>query len=271
MIQGGPYRLASWSEIRRIVQGHGWAMLAATGLSGVEVAHVPCLLDPHHDGGGDIEQLVLLGHIGRADPVRAAILSAVEGLLVFTGAHGYVSPTWYGEGTYVPTWNYVTVHARGPLEPLEGEECMDVLRLTVDHFEAFMPTPWSLEAAKKYARQIAGGALAFRIKTTRVTARAKLSQDKPEPIRRRVIKALKREPAGASALAGEMRRVMQSEPDALPEAPVVTHAQRSGPAPLRFQTAETAPLIDASTASMSRQQREGLTTAVHPGWILTRR
>jgi transcriptional regulator len=210
VIEGGPYRLDSPSEARRIVRENGWALLVADGTDGLEASHVPCLLDPRRDKGRDAPQLIIVGHIGRADPMRRAILSGAEALLVFSGPHGYVSPTWYGEGTYVPTWNYVTVHAHGSLEALEGEAGFEVLRRTVAHLEASLPEPWSFErsGAEPYARQIAGGALVFRMETTRITTRAKLSQDKPSRVRARVIAALERGAGAGPPLAAEMRRFL---------------------------------------------------------------
>jgi len=207
MIEHGAHRLDSMAQARRILRGHGWATLIAEGPSGIEASHTPCLLDPHRDEGDEAPGLVILGHVGRPDPITPAILGGKEALLIFAGPHGYVSPTWYGEGTYVQTLNYVTVHARGPLEPLEDEDCLEVLRATIDHFEAPLPEPWSLDGgdAEPYARRIVGGAVGFRMTTTRVTARAKLSQEKPLRIRERVVDVLDAGASGGLALAEEMR------------------------------------------------------------------
>ena len=86
--------------IRRI----GFATLVTTGL---EANHLPMLL-----GGG-----VLRGHVARANPVWKQGDGAA--LAIFLGAHAYVSPGWYPSkaltGKAVPTWNYITVHARGAI------------------------------------------------------------------------------------------------------------------------------------------------------------
>ena len=57
----------------------------------------------------------LRGHVARANPVWKA--GEGEALAIFLGPHAYVSPNWYPSkaetGKAVPTWNYITVHARG--------------------------------------------------------------------------------------------------------------------------------------------------------------
>jgi transcriptional regulator len=37
----------------------------------------------------------------------------------FVGPHAYISPTWYGTPNQVPTWNYVSIEARGRVQLLE--------------------------------------------------------------------------------------------------------------------------------------------------------
>jgi predicted FMN-binding regulatory protein PaiB len=95
-------RSASMVDVRRLIREHGWAVLVTAAGGILQAAHVPCLLDRDRDLGGDAEQLVIVGHTARADPVSAALRAGNESLLIFQGAHGYVSPAWYGEGTYLP-------------------------------------------------------------------------------------------------------------------------------------------------------------------------
>lgn len=84
--------------VRRI----GFATMVTTGM---EANHLPMLLQ---DG-------MLRGHVARANPVWKAGDGAA--LAIFLGPHAYVSPSWYPSkaetGKAVPTWNYLTVHARG--------------------------------------------------------------------------------------------------------------------------------------------------------------
>ena len=204
LVQPG-YAMRSMSEVRRTIAAGGWAILTTHGPAGLRAAHLPCLLDPEHDRGGDAEELVILGHIARADP---QYLDG-EVLLVFQGPHGYVSAAWYETDPFVPTWNYIAVHVTGVPELLDGREAFAVLERTVEHFEARRERPWRLEGVpREYAERIQGGVVAFRLRATRVEAKAKLSQDKAPEVRDRVIAALERPgPYRAPELADEMRRV----------------------------------------------------------------
>ena len=184
-----------------------------TGSSGdLRAAHVPCLLDPVHDAGGAGEQLVVIGHTARADPVVSALRSGQEVLLVFQGPNGYISPAWYGEGPSPPTWNFTAVHVRGIPEVLEGGEAFSVLERTVEHFEAARDDPWQLCGdGLAYARRIAQETAPFRVRSAAIQAKAKLSQDKPRRIQDRVIAALQAGgPYQNTQLAAEMRRVLEA-------------------------------------------------------------
>jgi transcriptional regulator len=114
------YAMESMMDVRRLIREHGWAVLVTVAAGTPQAAHVPCLLDRDLDLGGESETLVIVGHTTRADPVSRHLISRGEALLVFQGPNGYVSPAWYGEGTFIPTWNFTTVHVSGVPELLEG-------------------------------------------------------------------------------------------------------------------------------------------------------
>jgi transcriptional regulator len=173
---------------------------------------------PVHDAGGAADQLVIIGHAARADPVVSELRSGHEVLLVFQAPNGYVSPAWYGVSPSLPTWNFTAVHVRGIPEVLEGGEAFSVLERTVEHFEAAQDDPWELRGdALAYARRIAHETVPFRVRSAAVQAKAKLSQDKPRRIQGRVIAALE---AGGRyrnpQLAAEMRRVLEGRSVAAP-------------------------------------------------------
>jgi transcriptional regulator len=201
------YAMQGMREVRRLVTNHGWAVLTTRAL---RAAHVPCLLDDEHDQGGDSDELVMIGHTARLDPVSRDLGTGEEVLVVFQGPHGYISPAWYGDGPFIPTWNFIVAHVYGVPEVLEGEEAFFVLERTVDHFEASQTQPWRLAGGSlDYARRIAPDTVPFRIRARRVEAKAKLSQDKAPEIQDRVIAALERPgPYRQPKLAAEMRRIL---------------------------------------------------------------
>jgi transcriptional regulator len=124
-------------------------------------------------------------------------------LLVFQAVHGYVSASWY-ESETIPTWNHVTLHVRGTPEPFA--DALPVLRRTVDHFEAAVERPWSLDRMGDDAREMADQVVAFRLAVDSWHLEAKLSQDKPDDERARLLAGLERPgPYADPALAAAMR------------------------------------------------------------------
>jgi len=180
---------------REIVRAHPFATIVTADL---RATHMPCLVDEEASG------LVVLGHVARADPVCARLDGPV--LTVFHGPHGYVSASWYGSETTIPTWNHVTLHVRGTPQLLADP--MPVLRRTVDHFEAAVEHPWSLDRMGDEADAMAAQVVAFRLAAASWHAEAKLSQDKPADERARVLAGLEGSGPYANApLASAMRRL----------------------------------------------------------------
>ncbi|PZE93370.1 FMN-binding negative transcriptional regulator [Curtobacterium sp. MCBD17_008] len=191
-------------EVRRLVRGNPWATIVSSTAEGLVASHYPFLLEEQPDGSDDI---VLVSHVGRPDEV-AHELGQHEVLVVVQGPHGYVSPAWYPPEQFIPTWNHTTAHLWGTPEILSDEENFRVLGDLVDHFEASMPSPVSLDLDEDAARRIARGTVGIRIRVTRFDARAKLSQNKAPEVVDRIIAGLRTDgPYASPALADEMARV----------------------------------------------------------------
>ena len=172
------FQLDELETARSIVRAHPFATIVGADL---RATHMPCLVEDSGDA------LIIVGHVARADPVAATLDEPV--LLIFQGPHGYVSASWYESDT-IPTWNHVALHVWGTPELFA--DAMPVLRRTVEHFEAAVEAPWSLDRMGTTAREMADQVVAFRVRADRWHAEAKLSQDKPERERARVLAGLER-------------------------------------------------------------------------------
>ncbi len=196
------YLLTEPAEVKRLIRRNSWMTYVSPASTGLVSSHYPTLLEETDD-----DSIVLVSHFGRPDEV-AHELGKHEVLVIAQGPHGYISPNWYEEGDFVPTWNHVTAHLYGVPEILSDDENFRILGELVDHFEKRMPTPVSLDIDEEKARRIARGTVGLRIRVTRFDARAKLSQNKPPEVREQIIAALSGEgPYSNAALASEMRRV----------------------------------------------------------------
>ncbi|HVF65939.1 MAG TPA: FMN-binding negative transcriptional regulator [Casimicrobiaceae bacterium] len=145
------------------------------------VTHLPLLRD---DSGG------LVGHYARANPHAAQPPGLA--IAIFHGPHAYVSPTWYAKPLEaVPTWNYGAVHVIGRLEPSSGAaDAERVLAKLVERFEGKGPNAWRFSLEGRQRDAMIANIAPFRIAIDRVIGKFKLSQNRSDDDRRRVIDAL---------------------------------------------------------------------------------
>jgi transcriptional regulator len=156
-----------------------------------QASHLPFLLDQDRGPKG-----TLLAHMARANPqwreFRRLTERGGEALVAFQGPHAYVSPTWYGPGEAVPTWNYVAVHAYGTPRVIDDPpEVRGLLERLVRQQESGFEAPWSLERAEEaYITRMLRGIVAFQIPIARLEAKAKLNQNRTPDQRRGAAAAL---------------------------------------------------------------------------------
>ncbi|MDR2998347.1 MAG: FMN-binding negative transcriptional regulator [Microbacterium sp.] len=207
MRQNPSFAMTDVTELRRVIAQNPWATLVATGPDGLVASHYPVLLDP------DREDLTVVGHVGKPDD-HVLNLGETELMLVFEGPNGYISPSWYGEVKAVPTWNYVAVHLAGIPEIVDTQANLKILDELVAHFESRLPQPrlmWQAPNTDEFVRVLEAGTVGFRLTPTRVTAKRKLSQNKPDDIVESVIAELDGNGEYAHpALAAEMRRAHET-------------------------------------------------------------
>ncbi|TQL03013.1 FMN-binding negative transcriptional regulator [Cellulomonas sp. SLBN-39] len=219
MIDTPEYAFDDVHRARRLVHDQPWALLVSTTSHGPVASHVPVLLegDPADDG-----PFTLVTHLGRPDDRLHELTDGDDVLLVVEGPYGYVSPGWYGFTPAVPTWNYVAVHLWARVEMLDATTTLGVLSDTVDRFEDAMPAPVRMDDVADYAHRIARGTCGLRLHVQRWQGKAKLSQDKPDAVRERVVAALRTDPvyarpALADAVQAELDHDRAARPDRTPE------------------------------------------------------
>lgn len=164
--------------------------------------HLPFLLERNSGDFG-----TLLGHVARANPQWEQCLGQ-QVMVVFTGPHAYVSPTWYEAEHVVPTWNYVTVHAFGQVQLVEDQLGLhDIVRRSVEVYERSMPRPWSLGESDTFVERLLKQIVGFRIEIERLEGKWKLNQNHPVERREKVVRALsERGDENSSAIAALMRQ-----------------------------------------------------------------
>jgi transcriptional regulator len=134
----------------------------------------------------------LVGHMARANP-QWQDLDGQPVLVVFSGPHAYVSPSWYEADNVVPTWNYVAVHAYGTLRLVDDVAGLArILAASVETFEGPLPNPWLLDTTSDFFQRFVRGVVGFRIEVSRLEGKWKLNQNHPRERRERVVRVLEK-------------------------------------------------------------------------------
>jgi transcriptional regulator len=168
-------------DLRRIAREHPLGTIVTHTGNGLDANHIPFLLDDQRGEFG-----VLQGHIARANPLWKEVADAAQVLVIFRGAHGYISPSWYPSKhethRHVPTWNYEVVHAHGALRIVDDEKFVRgiVGRLTRTH-GAGEPKPWKMgDAPPDYLDQMVKMIVGLEVEVTRLEGKRKLGQNRDE-------------------------------------------------------------------------------------------
>ncbi|MBR1219557.1 FMN-binding negative transcriptional regulator [Bradyrhizobium sp. U87765 SZCCT0131] len=184
------FRVDDLPEIHATIRAARLATLVTTTAEGMIGTPLPLFLDPAEGEHG-----VLYGHVARANPQwKAAPIG--EALAIFMGPDAYVTPSWYAtkreSGKVVPTWNYVTVHAYGPVEFFDDAERLRavVTRLT-DLHEASRAERWKVsDAPEEFVRAQLRGIVGLRMPISRLEGKRKMSQNRNAEDRAGVIEGL---------------------------------------------------------------------------------
>jgi transcriptional regulator len=166
------------------MRAHSFAALVSHGEAGLRATHLPIGVDV------DGDEVRLLAHIARANPQWRDFAGGRETMTIFAEPHAYVSPSHYERAESVPTWNYVAVHAYGPVRIIEDrdEKHAQQAKLCALHdpsYAARFP-----DMRREYIDRMLGAIVAFTIEVTRLDARFKLSQEKLPVERERIIATL---------------------------------------------------------------------------------
>jgi transcriptional regulator len=165
MTPGAPYRWTDEAAIREFVAQTGFGLLCVAGADQVHVVHLPLVwLDERRIGV----------HIHRANPI-VRHLEGRDALIVVTGAHGYVSPDWYGLPDMVPTWNYLSAELRGVMTRLDHDATVaQIDALSQDQEERLAPKPvWTRDKmAAGHFDRLLGGLLGFEMRVAEIRGTA---------------------------------------------------------------------------------------------------
>jgi len=141
------------------------------------------------------EQGVIYGHVAKANP-QWRVPPLGDGLAIFMGPDAYVTPAWYQTkqetGKVVPTWNYVAVHAHGPIEFFEdADRLLDVVTRLTNLHESGRASPWAVsDAPPDFIQAQLRGIVGLRMPIAKLEGKRKMSQNRNAPDRAGVMSGL---------------------------------------------------------------------------------
>ena len=165
--------------------------------------HLPFLVDT--------ERGVLRAHLARANDQWKSF-DGREALVIFTGPHAYVTPTWYDAHPSVPTWNYTAVHVYGVPYIVEDEAATrELLRDLVENHEQGRQPEWQMALPEDYLHTMIQAVVAFELPMTRVEGKFKLSQNRSEAEQQNVATELSKSPSAAERATGALMESRRGE------------------------------------------------------------
>jgi transcriptional regulator len=172
------------ATILAFMRANPFAILVSN-VDGIPFAtHLPLLIEEAGD------QIVVQGHMAKANAHWKSMKETEESLIIFHGPHAYISPSLYESRESVPTWNYATVHVYGEPTLFTDEESLRaMLHRMIETFESSYMAQWS-ELGEQYQSRMMKHIVGFNIKVKRIEGKFKLSQNRTKREQAQVIQSL---------------------------------------------------------------------------------
>lgn len=176
------FKIDDEEVIYDFIEKNGFATVFSQHNGEPYATHLPLMLNESKNA--------LFGHFARPNE-QWKDMDDQQILAVFQGPHCYISPTWYETTKAVPTWNYVSIHIYGKMEIVEDKKVIyNSLNDLVNKYES-IDSIYNLDNVESsFIEGMSKGIVAFKLKITKIEAKAKLSQNHPVERQKLIIKHL---------------------------------------------------------------------------------
>jgi transcriptional regulator len=174
-----------------LIRARPLATLVTLNAAGMEANHIPLVLLDQPEPFGS-----LCGHVARANPLWREHPEDADVLAIFHGPESYITPSWYASkaesGKVVPTWNYVSVHAKGKLRVIDDAQWLrSQLETLTAHNESVFTHPWAVADAPYYfTEKLIESIVGIEIIMSELSGKWKVSQNRSEQDQLSVIQGL---------------------------------------------------------------------------------
>ncbi|MBL0335188.1 MAG: FMN-binding negative transcriptional regulator [Chitinophagaceae bacterium] len=193
------YKEHNRDEVISFMESNPFVTLISTRTSGrVELTQVPVLIT-QRDG-----KLYISCHVARKSDHQLALAESPEALVLFTGPHCYVSATWYTTNPHMgSTWNYMSVHARGPVRFTSEQELVEIMKRLSLHFENGNKESVTVydNLPDEYTEKMIKAIVGIEIEVTELDNVCKISQNRDVVSFENIIRELKKQEGDAVKIA----------------------------------------------------------------------
>lgn len=200
------FEMTEIADKHQFIHEFGFGVIISTG-DALSATHLPFILNK--DEG---EQGVLYAHCAKAN-THWKNLEGQNVLVVFTGPHAYISPSWYNTKPAVPTWNYTAVHAYGIASLLNPQDTLKAIDQVVEKYEPRLLDDRDI-VTDSIKHKMLAGIVGFKIELTQIQGQLKLGQNRSQEDQAGVYNALSRSPdLDNLALAKYMQKLKSESED----------------------------------------------------------
>ena len=191
--------------VLRFMHQHPFVMICGSDRNGKPVATQVPVLIKERDG-----HIFLEGHVMKNTDHHKAFVQNPQALAVFTGAHTYVSASWYSNPNQASTWNYLSVHAHGKISFLDESGLRRILEETTSKYEKNENSPSSFRHLKdEYVGGLIKAIVGFELKVEGIENVFKLSQNRDEKSFNTIMEKLNAQDEDGRKIAVEMDRIKE--------------------------------------------------------------
>lgn len=179
------YLTTDKEEILNFMKTYSFATIISVKDNFQTATHLPFVIT-------EIEnEIILTSHFSKANSQWKEVAEN-NALVIFAEPHAYISPKHYESIMNVPTWNYVAVHVYGKAKIItEQEDAFYILETMINNFEKEYKAQWD-NLPIDYKTKMLNGIVSFQIRVTDIQAKKKLSQNKKESDRQRIISSFEK-------------------------------------------------------------------------------
>jgi transcriptional regulator len=195
------FRVHDHADAIAFMHANPFAILVSSTDDGPFATHLPVFVSATENN------LVLRGHVAKANPHWRHLEQNPACLAIFHGAHAYVSVSNYVTRENVPTWNYGAVHVYGNARTFAApEDLQGILHQLIGTFEPAYADQWK-SFSDAYRERMLNHIVGFEIAVTKIEAKFKLSQNRTQQEQSNVIASLER--SEDTAISGVSRLMRQ--------------------------------------------------------------